>query len=281
MLPNDSLFMNHTNRGFKYGDALFETIRTSPTGIYYWEAHYFRLMAAMRILRMEIPMEYSMEFLAKNILDTVQANSTENQAENDTFFNVQLTVFRNADTSFSEKKNTCSFVIESEPLTSASFSYLRNSYEVTLFKDFTIQADLLSNINTNNRKINVIAEIFALENGYDDAVLLNAQKQVVGTLQGNLFLVIGNTIKTSPLTDGCINGIIRKRIIEILKKTDSYDFQEASVSPFELQKADELFISNSLHGIKPITKYRKTTYKTNVSKRLLEMLNTDAEENIF
>ena len=51
------------NRGLKYGDALFETIKTVNGKILFWEDHYLRLMASMRIMRMEIPMKFTTEFL--------------------------------------------------------------------------------------------------------------------------------------------------------------------------------------------------------------------------
>ena len=50
------------NRGLAYGDAVFETIRVINSKIIFWEDHYFRLMASMRIMRMEIPSTFSLEF---------------------------------------------------------------------------------------------------------------------------------------------------------------------------------------------------------------------------
>ena len=63
------------NRGYKYGDALFETLKVVNGKIFFWEDHYFRLMASMRILRMDIPMNFTMEYLEAEILKTVEANT--------------------------------------------------------------------------------------------------------------------------------------------------------------------------------------------------------------
>ena len=60
------------NRGLQYGDAVFETLKVVSNRINFWEDHYFRLMASMRILRMEIPMTFSMEFLENEILKTIE-----------------------------------------------------------------------------------------------------------------------------------------------------------------------------------------------------------------
>src|SRR5690606_2741373 len=64
-----------TNRGYQFGDALFETIKVVHGKILFWEDHYFRLMASMRILRMEIPMNFTMEFLESEIIKTLEANN--------------------------------------------------------------------------------------------------------------------------------------------------------------------------------------------------------------
>ena len=91
-----------------------------------------------------------------------------------------------------------------------------------------------------------------------------------------MFLVKGNVIKTPPLEDGCLRGIIRKQLLTIIPQKKEYELQEVSISPFELQKADELFITNSIIGIQPITKYRKKTYETKVAADLLKLLNVKA-----
>ena len=95
-------------------------------------------------------------------------------------------------------------------------------------------------------------------------------------LNGNLFLVQGTTIKTPPVTDGCLNGILRKQLIEICKQLPEYNLVEESVSPFELQKADELFITNVISGIQPVSKYRKKEYGMQIAKDLLAKLNLRA-----
>ena len=83
-------------------------------------------------------------------------------------------------------------------------------------------------------------------------------------------------IKTPPISDGALNGIIRKQLLNILKKTEEYQLEEASISPFELQKADEMFITNVAQGIQPVSKYRKKEYTNKVSRDLLSKLNVKA-----
>ncbi len=268
LLKKDSFFLNHENRGLRYGDALFETIRTINGKIVFWEDHYLRLMASMRILRMEIPMNFTMGFLGEELLKTIRSNNLEN-----TPVRIRLTVFRNNGGLYHPETNDISYCIECSVLESPFYIVNEDRYELELFKDFYVNRDMLSTLKTNNRIINVVGSIYAKENDYDNCFLLNNDKQVVEALNGNVFMVNENTITTPPLSDGCMNGIIRKKIIETLNKLDGYSVSEKSISPFDLQKADELFITNSVLGIRPVTKYRKKEFKNTVARDLTGKLN--------
>ena len=84
----------------------------------------------------------------------------------------------------------------------------------------------------------------------------------------NIFIVKGSMIKTPAVTEGCIKGVMRKKIIEIIEKNTDYTIEETSISPFEMQKADEIFITNSIIGIQPVTNYRKKEFKTEIGAKL-------------
>lgn len=271
ILSNMENFLNHENRGLRYGDALFEAIRVVNGKIFFWEDHYLRLMASMRILRMEIPDNFTLEFLEKEIHNTLQANGLEA-----TSARVRLTVFRNNGGLYLPLDNNISYIVEAQSLAFPLYTLDENPFEVELYKDFYVNPDMLSTLKTNNKIINVVGSIFAQENGYQSCLLLNNAKQVVEALNGNIFLVKGTAIKTPPLKDGCLNGILRKKLLEILKKTDCYTVEEASISPFELQQADELFITNVIKGLQPVTKYRKKEFSVNVTQDLIGKLNTVA-----
>ncbi|MER3373793.1 MAG: aminotransferase class IV [Allomuricauda sp.] len=271
LFPENKEILTSKNRGLKYGDALFETLRCVNGTLFFWEDHYFRLMASMRMLRMEIPMEFTLEFLEDEIKKTIKENGFENKA-----VRVRLTVFRNEGGLYAPETNDISYIIETKLLDSPFYIINESDYEVELFKDYYVNKDMLSNLKTTNKILNVVASVYAKENGYANCLLVNTDKQVVEAINGNLFLVKGNTIKTPPLGDGCLNGIIRKKLMEVVGATDEFQLLEESVSPFELQKVDELFITNSIVGIQPISKYRKKQFVTTVSKKLVGKLNAKA-----
>ena len=263
------------NRAFAYGDAVTDVSKYSYQQLLFWEEHYLRLMAGMRVLRMNIPMSFSMEYIEEEILKTIRSNALESQP-----VRVRISIFRKSGNTYTPTNNDIEYLIETQPLSSAFYVLNEEPYEVELFKDFYIQPDLLANIKHTNRIANVLGSIFAQENDYQNCILLNSQKNIAGALDGNIFLVNGNTLKTPALTDGAVNGITRKMLIKSLQKVGDYQVEETSISPFELQKADELFITNSLIGIQPVSQYRKKTYTHTATKSLIGKLNTIARFGI-
>ena len=224
----------------------------------------------MRILRMEIPMNFTMEFLEAQIHNTLAGNNKSNA------YRVKILVWRSSGGKYTPQTNDIEYLISFEDLQDPFYTLTDTPYVVELYKDHFVNSGLLSTLKSTNKTINVLGSIFAKENDYDNCLLLNENKQVIEALNGNLFLVTGYKIKTPPLADGCLKGIVRKQLIDILGQLPDYILEESSVSPFELQKADELFITNTIMGIQPITKYRKKEFKSKVSRELLAKLNVKA-----
>lgn len=268
LFPDNENLISIENRGYKYGDALFETLKVVHGKILFWEDHYFRLMSSMRILRMEIPMNFTMEFLESEILKTLDANHLIEATSR-----VRLNINRMAGGKYLPETNAIEFNIVSEPFDSDFYLLNDNIFTVDLFKDFFVAPGLLSSIKSNNKMIHILGSIYANENKFDNCLLLNTNKSIVEGLNGNLFLVKDNQIKTPPIEDGCLKGIMRKQVMEAISAIDGYELVEASISPFELQKADELFLTNVIVGIQPITAYRKKEYSKEVSKLILDKLN--------
>ena len=271
LLEADSTWLTTSNRAFKFGDGIFDLCKYSYEKILFWEEHYLRLMAGMRVLRMNIPMSFSMEFLEEEVLTLLKANGLEKSAAK-----VRISIFRKEGGTYTPDTNEIDYLIESEAISNPFYVLDTSAYEVELFKDFYVQPDLLATILHINRAVNVLGSIFSQENEYQNCILLNSQKNIAGALDANLFVVQNKTLKTPPLTDGAVNGITRKVLLKALKKVSDYEVVETSISPFELQKADELFLTNSLIGTQPISKYRKKTYGADTAQSLIGKLNTIA-----
>ncbi|MBU7571390.1 MAG: aminotransferase class IV [Flavobacterium sp.] len=255
------------NRAFLYGDSVFETVKILDGKVLFLEDHYFRLMSAMRIVRMEIPMNFTMEYFEEQILSTAASENFSGSCR------ARISVYRKEGGFYLPKDNNVSFLITVLPLEDSVYRIEKDQYEVELYKDFIVTKHLLSTIKSSNRMINVTGSIFADENGYDNCLLINDEKNVIEALNGNLFMLMGNKLVTPPISEGCLNGVMRKQILALAKKIETIEVEEAPISPFDLQKADELFITNVVRGIQPITKYRKKEYGMGLAKDLLLRLN--------
>ncbi|GGF09400.1 aminotransferase class IV [Flavobacterium limi] len=261
------------NRAFLYGDGVFETLKIVNGGILFLEDHYFRLMASMRVVRMEIPMNFTMEYFEEQILNLVNEKGIAISAR------ARITIFRNNGGLYLPESNVVSFLIFATPLENISYALNTAPYEVDLYKDFYVSKQLLSSIKTTNKIINVTGSIFAHENGLQNCILLNDIKNVIEALQGNIFMVTGKKLITPPVSEGCLNGIMRKQILALAKKIEGIEVLEEVISPFDLQKADELFLTNVITGIQPITKYRKKEFTSNLAHLLVQKLNESISEN--
>ncbi|MAS68443.1 MAG: aminotransferase class IV [Flavobacteriaceae bacterium] len=253
------------NRGLLYGDAVFETLRYSQGHIHFWEDHYFRLMATMRIFRMDIPMTFTPEFLEQECIRLIQA-----QSENSAAWRIRLNVYRKDGGAYLPSTKNVGYFIEAKALDSEYYLSVEN-YKVELFNDYYLQKSMLSNLKSNNKALQVIASIFMQEQGFDNGILVNDEKEVVEFLNGNLFIVEDGKLRTPPITSGCLDGIMRKQIIRIAKILDISCVEEP-ISPFDLQRVQELFMTNAIVGIQPVKSYRRTTYNKSISLKLQQGL---------
>ena len=266
-LQDSDFHMSFANRSFLYGDGIFETLKIANNKILFWEDHYFRLMASLRIVRMDIPMSFTIEYIEEQILVLVRAMNIHESAR------VRFTAYRNSEGFYLPNNNSISFVIQASKLDNLKYNYSPIQFEVDLYKDFIVPKQLLSTLKTTNKITNVTASIFAKENQLDTTLLLNENKNVIEAANGNLFMLTENKLITPPISEGCLNGVMRKQIIAIAKQMDSITVLESPISPFDLQKADELFITNCIIGIQPITKYRKKEFEVRVARQLIEKIN--------
>lgn len=271
LLSPENSNISYLNRGFQYGDALFETIRVINSKIIFWETHYFRLMSSMRLLRMQIPMEFSPEFLEEKILELIKENKLDQKPAK-----VKINISRKIGGLYKPDSREIDYIVSCEAIENPFFILDENFCEIELFKDHFVNSGLLSRLKTNNKLVNILASIYADENGYDNCILLNEKKSVIEFTNANIFLVKDNIIKTPPLNDGCLKGVVREKLIEIINKSKEFELKEESISPFELQKADEMFMTNAIKGIQTVSKYRKKEYDSKVAKSFVGKLNAQA-----
>jgi len=192
----DDVKITPNNRAYKYGDSVFETIKIINGKLVFWEDHYFRLMASMRMLRMKIPMNFTLEFLEKEILKSISIKNKNN-------LRVRLCITRKDGGFYTPTTNEIDYLIDSSEINFIT----KDNYTLDLFKDFYVYSGHLSTIKTNNKLIHTLASIFAKENELDNCILLNERKGIVEATNASLFLIKGTSIKTPLLSEGCLKGI--------------------------------------------------------------------------
>lgn len=254
------------NRAFLYGDAVFETLIIFNDKILFWEDHYFRLMSSMRIIRLDIPDKYTPEFFKENI---IKIHNSISQTRNS---RIRINIFRFSGGKYKPKKNTPSFIISCESINYNIYKLNKGNYEVDLYKDYYLDNQLISSIKSNNKIINVVASIYASENGFDNCILLNKDKLVSEFINSNLFIIKDEKIYTPTLKSGCLNGVLRKNLFKILSSS-SFELCEQDLSTFDITQSDEIFGTNIAQGIFSVTKFRKKDYDCSKTKKIITMLN--------
>jgi branched-chain amino acid aminotransferase len=261
----NALPVQEVKRATMYGDAVFETIRMRDNKLLFVEDHYFRLMASMRILRMPIPMEFTPEFFvdeANRLAEEVAVTDGR----------LRLQVVRKSEGKYTpDENNECVWWMELEELSTQDYTWTSKGLKVDLFKDHYIQPGLLSTLKSSNALPYVLAGIFAKENGFDAMLLVNDKKMLIEANAANVFVLKDNILKTAPLEDGPLRGVFRKNLIGWAKEI-GLEIKEESINPFELQKADEIWLTNTISGVQWVEKYRKRTYKGDKAKELVELL---------
>jgi branched-chain amino acid aminotransferase len=274
IIRNKHLGIQINNRGLNYGDGIFETLKFANNRINFWEDHYFRLMASMRIVRMDIPMDFSPEYLENQIRKTLEVNGLSEKAAR-----VKLLVVRKAGGLYTPETNAVDFLITTEESSTPSFQLNEQGLNIDLYKDFYKNSGMLSTIKTTSAQLYTVASIFRKENHYDECLLLNERKEVVEAISSNIFIVKGDDLITPPLESGCLKGIMRKKIIEFAPQL-KFNVKEESFSPFALQKADEVWLSNSIKGLQWVGQYRKKSYRQERAAEMLNKININIALNL-
>jgi len=239
--------------------SITEILRFEKNSLLFWEQHYFRIISCLRRHRFEIPLNFTMDFLAQQIHLLMEVSALDIEAA--------LIRFQ-----FVHYKGEIAFIVSYSAKPLLQFQSKTKPYTLDLFKEDGIAANSLSNMSSTNVTLLTIAKSYARENGLDDCVLLNNQKNVVETLGGSLYLFQENKLLTPALDSGCQDFVMRTAFNEWIRKTNNPQIEliEQHINPFELQKSDELMVVSIENGGQSVSNYRKTTYKVGRAQALFE-----------
>jgi len=233
------------DRSFLYGDAVFETMRGYAGVIFKLDKHLGRLLNSSKILR--IKHSYTKDYLGKAVYKTLAANKLKSAY-------VRLVMTRGEGRfgiGYKDEFRPNLIVVgknfEGYPGwmfskgVSAGIIGIQNEYSA------------LSRIKTANYLNFILARFNAQSAGFDEAILTNTKGDVAEGATSNIFLVRSNSIITSSIESGILPGITRSVVIDIARRL-KLPVRQRAVSMRELSRADEVFFTNSLAEILPVTR---------------------------
>jgi len=244
--------ISFTNRAFRYGDALFETIRLCNNKLMFLKDHVNRLKIGMTVLRMNLPAEFNTENLQEFIIQLLKHNTHAPHAR------IRLTVFRNEGGYYTPETNDISFLIESEEMDN-TYELNQKGYWIDLYGDLKKSINKLSNIKSANALLYVMAGISKQSMKLDDCFIVNETGSICESINANIFVVKNGTLYTPPLSEGCVAGIMRKQIMHLAHENKILVF-ESPLSTYTILNGDEVFLTNSVGGVKWVGQFRDKFY---------------------
>jgi branched-subunit amino acid aminotransferase/4-amino-4-deoxychorismate lyase len=254
-----------SNRGFRYGDGLFESMRYMKGDVKFAELHMDRLRKGMRMLKLEGYSQLDSYFLKEKAQELVRKNKIGANAK------VRLIVYRNGAGLYTPDTNKAAFVMQVTKADHATYGEGRGLI-VDVFNEHTKPVNPLSNLKTCNSMLFVLAGIFKSQYKLDEVIILNQSGFLCEALTSNVFVVYNKQIYTPALSEGCIGGVMRQVIMKLAKE-NNLPLIEAQISPEILNEAEEVFLTNASFGIRWVMGYNRKRYFNEISKFLTEKLN--------
>ncbi|ADY52668.1 aminotransferase class IV [Pseudopedobacter saltans DSM 12145] len=267
ILQEEEKVLSLANRGFKYGDGLFETMRMSRGKLNFPEEHAERLQKGMKTLKIEGYSYLDAYFLKEVTEDLAKRNKISQNAR------FRLTVFRDSDGLYTPTDNKNGYSLEVSPLESAYYNINSKGLIMDVYDDILKPINKLSNLKTCSALPFVMAGLYKQQHRLDDVFILNQNGFLCEALSSNVFLVYKGQIYTPALSEGCVAGVMRQVVINLAAE-HQLDIIEAQINPEILNEVEEVFVTNAINGIQWVMGFNRKRYFNEVSKMLLERLNS-------
>lgn len=247
LIPSGQATVSIFDRGFLYGDAIFETMLIYHSVLFKSREHWGRLQSAASGLHIGLPVNSEQEF-CDLCLKLCQANNLEECV-------IRFSVSRGVGPRGLgiEHCHNPFFALTCYPWKGLGYKTNKEGVKLHLCKERWIASNrLLSSVKSANYLGNILAFREAMESGADDALLVGENDEIIECSSSNFFVVDADGIKTPPLSAGCLPGITRSMIIELCTKLN-IAVCEAPLSLSQLSHFSESFITNSVWGILPVS----------------------------
>lgn len=242
LIAGDSLIVDADNRGLRFGDGLFETIKYRNDRFQLLNEHLQRLWTGLEKMKFELPALFTQQKIAAELLKLVQKNKH-------THARVRLLVIRGNGGLYDAGNLQPGFIIQSWPLEDDFGKLNSNGLQLCIYRDARKTCDEFSNLKHNNFLPYAMGALYAKDQQCNDAIILNQHGRISDTTIANIFLIKNGTIFTPPLSEGCIAGTMRQFLINNIAGT-GFAITEKIITEEDLQDAGEIFTSNAMTPMK-------------------------------
>lgn len=250
---SETAIIGAANRGLRYGDGVFETMKMKHGNLVLEDEHFARLWKGMQVLQFTVPKHFNPDKLTAEVLLIAKKNGHENAAR------IRITVFRSDGGLYDAADNFPNYIIETWALPEGNGELNSNGLDIGIYADVKKSCDILSNLKHNNYLPYVMAALQAKKQKWNDAVVLNSYGRICDSTIANIFLIKGEVIYTPALTEGCVAGVMRKYIIGQLAVT-GFTCIEKEITVEELLNADEVFLTNSIYNLRWVKNINDKTF---------------------
>ena len=264
LIPTSEKCISPLNQISQFG--VFETIKYSNGKLKNLSDHFERLWSGIELLKINIPDFYKPEFFEAEI-EKLLKSSEHKMAR------VRLSILNNSGTNSTTNVN---FIIEASTIQPPQNKCDSSEFNISTYYEVGIMANNLSAIKTNNRLAYFLAKNFAEENNLNDALLINQYGRICDTSIANIFLIVGEKIITPPITEGCVAGVMRKNILKLLYNL-GFTIKEIPVNIETINNADEIFLTNSIIGMQPVSNFNGRKLETKFTKHIYEVINNNSD----
>ncbi len=268
----DESIITAQNRGLRYGDGIFETIKLKNGKLILADAHWERLCAGLKLLKFVSSKFFTKEIIFTEIIALAKKNKLQDAR-------IRLTIIRGDGGIYDAKNHTEKYIIEAITLPEGNGEFNSNGLQLCFYEDAKKTLDIFSNLKTNNYLPYFMGALFAKENNCNDAIIFNSNNNICDTTIANIFYIKNEIIYTPALTQGCVAGVMRAWLITKIQALGFFVI-EKDITKEELLLADEVFLSNSIYNIRWVASLEKSNYTNNTIYKIVDALQRN-EVDIF
>lgn len=241
------------NRSFRYGDGFFETMKLVNGKIILDDYHFERLFSSLELLQFQQPTYFTADYLRDYTRLLAKKNYHYKQAR------VRITIFRGEGGLYDVENHFPHHMIQTWQLNPANNVLNENGLVTDIYRDAKKNYDLFSTVKSNNYLGYAMGAMWAKKQKLNDVILLNSFGRVADATIANVFVVKDGKVKTPALSEGPVNGVMRRYLLEKMRE-ENIPVEEGQLTLEEMEQASELFLTNSVYGIRWVKQLGKNGY---------------------